>query len=66
MIPTPAIAALCELHPSKRLEWDDKKLNLLSGHVDKTSHHVSRPVRGLRALWTARSVEVRVLSDRPA
>ena len=46
VIPTPAIAALRELHPSKRLEWDDKKLNLLSGHVDETSHLYHDPFRG--------------------
>jgi hypothetical protein len=39
VIPTPAIAALGELHPDlvvdvKRLEWDDPGLNLLSGNVD--------------------------------
>jgi DNA-binding transcriptional LysR family regulator len=39
VIPTPAIAAVCELHPDlvvdvKQLEWDDQEHNLLSGDVD--------------------------------
>jgi DNA-binding transcriptional LysR family regulator len=53
VIPTPAIAALCALHPDlvvdvKRLEWDDQEHNLLSGDVD--IGYVRQPVteRGLR------------------
>src|SRR6201995_843826 len=39
VIPTSAIAALCELDPElavdvKRLEWDDQEVNLLGGQVD--------------------------------
>ena len=55
VIPTPAIAALCELHPDlvvdvKRLEWDDQELNLLSGDVDIA--YVRQPIteRGLRLI----------------
>lgn len=53
VIPTPAIAALRELHPDlvvdvKRLEWDDQEHNLLSGDVDIA--YVRQPIteRGLR------------------
>jgi DNA-binding transcriptional LysR family regulator len=52
VIPTPAIAALCELHLDlvvdvKRLEWDDQEHNLLSGDVDIA--YVRQPIteRGL-------------------
>ena len=55
VIPTPAIAALCELHPDlvvdvKRLEWDDQEPNLLSGQVDIA--YVREPIteRGLRLI----------------
>jgi DNA-binding transcriptional LysR family regulator len=49
VIPTPAIAVLCELHPDlvvdvKRLEWDDQEHNLLSGDVDIA--YVRRPITG--------------------
>ena len=55
VIPTPAIAALCELHHDlvvdvKRLEWDDQELNLLSGDVGIA--YVRQPMteRGLRLI----------------
>ncbi len=55
VIPTPAITALCELHPDlvvdvKRLEWDDQELNLLSGDVDIA--YVRQPIteRALRLI----------------
>ncbi len=55
VIPTPAIAALRELHPDlvvdvKRLEWDDQELNLLGGQVDIA--YVREPIteRGLRLI----------------
>jgi DNA-binding transcriptional LysR family regulator len=55
VIPTPAIAALSELHPDlvvevKRLEWDDQELNLLSGDVDIA--YVRQPItdRDLRLI----------------
>ena len=55
VIPTPTIAALCELHPDlvvdvKRLEWDDQERNLLSGDVDIA--YVREPIteRGLRLI----------------
>ena len=55
VIPTPAIGALCELHPDlvvevKRLEWDDQEFNLLSGDVDIA--YVRQPIteRGLRLI----------------
>jgi DNA-binding transcriptional LysR family regulator len=55
VIPTPAIAALCELDPElvvdvKRLEWDDQEVNLLGGHVDIA--YVRQPIteRGLRLI----------------
>jgi DNA-binding transcriptional LysR family regulator len=55
VIPTPAIAGLCELHPDlvvdvKRLEWDDQELNLFSGQVDIA--YVREPIteQGLRLI----------------
>ena len=55
VIPTPAIRALCEVHPDlvvdvKRLEWDDQEHNLLSGDVD--IGYVRQPIteRGLRLI----------------
>jgi DNA-binding transcriptional LysR family regulator len=55
VIPTPAIAALGELHPDlvvdvKRLEWDDQEVNLLGGDLDIA--YVRQPIteRGLRLI----------------